>query len=88
MSLLTRTLEDTLASLSGGYIEPVTRIGVTDGTRVKVTSSKGSLITPVRFDATVPVGTAVLDWNLGDPSARSLIDATTAVTEVRVETTS
>ena len=31
---------------------------------------------------------AVLDWNLGDPSPRSLIDATAPVTEIRVETTS
>jgi formate dehydrogenase major subunit len=81
-----------LAGLAGGSslaVNPddLTNIGVTDGAKVKVTSSKGSLVTPVRFDATVPVGTAVLDWNLGDPSARALIDATTAVTEVRVETT-
>jgi predicted molibdopterin-dependent oxidoreductase YjgC len=79
-----------LAGTSSLAVNPddLVRIGVTDGGRVKVTSSKGSLTTPVRFDATVPVGTAVLDWNQGDPSPRGLIDADATVTEVRVETTS
>ena len=78
-----------LAGTSSLSVNPddLERIGVTDGARVKVTSPKGSLTTPVRFDAAVPVGTAVLDWNQGDPSPRTLIDATAAVTEVRVETT-
>jgi NADH-quinone oxidoreductase subunit G len=68
--------------------DDVVRIGITDGDRVKVTSSKGSITTAVTFDATVPTGTVVLDWNLGDPSPRALIDADAPVTEVRVETTS
>ena len=82
-----------LAGLAGGSTlsvnpDDLTRIGISDGTRVKVTSSRGSLVAPATFDATVPAGTVVLHWNLGDPSPRGLIDATAAVTEVRVETTS
>jgi NADH-quinone oxidoreductase subunit G len=79
-----------LAGSSALSVNPddLTRIGIADGTRVKVTSSKGTLTVPATFDATVPPGTAVLHWNLGDPSPRGLIDATAAVTEVRVETTS
>jgi predicted YcjX-like family ATPase len=42
--LLTRTLEDTLASLSGGYIEPVTRIGVTGLSRAGKTVFITSLV--------------------------------------------
>ena len=90
------TLVSEAPSLSGLAEEPslsvnpddLTRIGIADGTRVKVTSSKGSLVAPVTFDTTVPAGTVVLHWNLGDPSPRNLIDASAAVTEVRVETTS
>ena len=63
------------------------RLGVADGDVVKVTSARGSLATPVRPDATVPPGTVVLLWNTGDPSPTALIDASAAVTEVRVETT-
>ncbi|HRA34288.1 MAG TPA: molybdopterin dinucleotide binding domain-containing protein, partial [Acidimicrobiales bacterium] len=75
------------SSLSGNP-DDLTRIGIAEGTRVKVTSSKGSLTVPATFDATVPAGTVVLHWNLGDPSPRALIDASAPVTEVRVETTS
>lgn len=82
-----------LAGLAGSSVlavnpDDLTRIGIADGTRVKVTSSRGSLTVPVTFDTTVPVGTVVLNWNLGDPSPRALIDAQATVTEVRVETTS
>ena len=64
------------------------RLGVAAGDQVKVTSSKGSLTAAVRPEATVPAGTVVLLWNQGDPSPTALIDAASAVTEVRVETTS
>ena len=79
-----------LAGSSSLSVNPddLTRIGIAEGTRVKVTSSKGSLTVPATFDATVPAGTVVLHWNLGDPSPRALIDASAPVTEVRVETTS
>ena len=62
------------------------RLGVGSGTRVKVTSSRGSIQAPVEPDASVPEGTAVLLWNQGDPSPTALVDAETSVTEVRVET--
>ncbi len=63
------------------------RLGVAAGDTVKVTSPKGAITTPVRPDLTVPAGTVVLSWNQGDPSPNVLIDAASAVTEVRVETT-
>lgn len=44
MSLLTRTLEDALASVTGGYIEPVTRIGVTGLSRAGKTVFITSLV--------------------------------------------
>ena len=52
-------------------------------TRYGVAAAAGAHVHP-----TVPAGTVVLHWNLGDPSPRALIDASAPVTEVRVETTS
>ena len=65
----------------------LSRLGVAEGDAVKISSPKGSITTPVEPDASVPEGTITLDWSLGDPSPTTLIDATAAVTEVRVETT-
>ncbi|CAN5912818.1 hypothetical protein BH23ACT2_BH23ACT2_10180 [soil metagenome] len=63
------------------------RLGVASGEEVKVSSSRGAIITPVQPDAAVPAGTVVLSWNQGHPLATTLIDARASVTEVRVETT-
>ena len=62
------------------------RLGVVDGDTVALTSSRGTLTTPITSDLTVPAGTVVLTWNQGDPSPNALIDATAPVTEVRLET--
>jgi NADH-quinone oxidoreductase subunit G len=64
------------------------RLGLSDGGRVRVTSSRSSITTTVTPDASVPRGTAALGWNQGDPSPTDLIDVTQAVTDLRVETTS
>jgi NADH-quinone oxidoreductase subunit G len=62
------------------------RLGVGPDDRVKLSSSRGSLTVTVTPDATVPVGTVTMAVGQGDPSPSTLIDATTAVTEIRVET--
>ena len=62
------------------------RLGAAAGDQVKVSSATGTLTTAVHPDADVPSGTVVLSWNQGDPSARVLIHAGSAVTEVRMET--
>ena len=61
------------------------RIGVADAEVVRVTSARGQLEVPVRTDDTVVPGTAVLAWNLPDFSAATLVDASNAVTDLRVE---
>ncbi len=61
------------------------RIGVADGARVRVTSSRGGLDLVVRADPGVPAGTAGLAWNLPGSAASGLIDATAPVTDLRVE---
>jgi NADH-quinone oxidoreductase subunit G len=61
------------------------RIGVEDGGRVRVTSARGQLDLAVRGDAGIAAGTAVLAWNLPDRAANALVDATSLVTDLRVE---
>jgi anaerobic selenocysteine-containing dehydrogenase len=75
--------------------EPVVRVhpsvlaalGTAHGEAVSVRSSNGALTLPAVGDAGVPVGTAVLPWNLPAAHAADLMDASAPVTEVRVETT-
>jgi predicted molibdopterin-dependent oxidoreductase YjgC len=61
------------------------RIGVADGDTVRVTSAAGQMELPVRTDDGVAPGTASLPWNLPGQEAARLVDASTAVTDLRVE---
>jgi anaerobic selenocysteine-containing dehydrogenase len=62
------------------------RLGVADGTVVKVSSSRGSLTAAAYTDARLPAGAALLHVNQPGIDPGELIDATAAVTEVRLET--
>ena len=62
------------------------RLGLTSGARVRVTSSRTSLVLVAEADLGVPRGTAALSFNQPGQGAADLIDATSAVTDVRVET--
>jgi anaerobic selenocysteine-containing dehydrogenase len=62
------------------------RLGVGAADRVKVSSARGSLTATITPDASVPVGTVTMAIGQGDPAPGVLIDATSAVTEIRVET--
>src|SRR5204863_8088060 len=74
-----------LASAPALRVNPsdLDRLGVTSGGSVRVTSSRTSLELPVAADPAVPRGGARLAWG---GRAADLIDATSAVTDVRVET--
>jgi anaerobic selenocysteine-containing dehydrogenase len=61
-------------------------LGVTTGDRVRVTSSRGSLVLDAAADAGVLRGSAVLAFNTPGNGAAELIDATQPVTDLRVET--
>ena len=81
-----------LAGLAGGSTlranpYDLERLGLSDGGRVRVTSSRSAITTTVTPDDGVPRGTVAISWNLGDPSPNDLIDVTEPVTELRVETT-
>ncbi|MDE0701062.1 MAG: NADH-quinone oxidoreductase subunit NuoG [Acidimicrobiaceae bacterium] len=61
------------------------KIGVQEGTVVRVESARGHLDMPVQVDVGVPVGSAAVPWRTLGADCRPLIDASAAVTDVRVE---
>jgi NADH-quinone oxidoreductase subunit G len=61
------------------------QIGIRVGQQVRVTSPRGSLVTHVVRDHGIPRGSASLSFNHPGPGPGDLIDATQAVTEVRLE---
>ena len=61
------------------------RLGHASGGRVKMVSSRGGLVLQVDADAGVPRGSVALGFNLPGDGAGDLIDATTAVTNVRLD---
>jgi NADH-quinone oxidoreductase subunit G len=62
------------------------RLGVAAGSKVKVTSSRTTLLVDAVPDAGVARGTVALGFNRPGTRAADLIDATEPVTDVRVET--
>jgi anaerobic selenocysteine-containing dehydrogenase len=62
------------------------RIGVDDGTVVRVVAPRATLELPVRTDPRVPEGVALLAVNRDGPGAHDLIDLDAPVTDVRLET--
>ena len=64
------------------------RMGVSTGGRVRVSSSRKSLVLDVAADPHVLRGSAVLAFNAPGEGAADLIDATQPVTDLRVETVS
>ena len=62
------------------------RIGVADGTRVRVTSARSTVELPLIADRATPQGTAFLATNRVGPGASELVDPNEPVTDLRVET--
>jgi anaerobic selenocysteine-containing dehydrogenase len=62
------------------------RLGVASGDRVKVTSSRASLVLEATARADVPKGIAALVFDQADGVAAKLLDPGATVTDVRVET--
>jgi predicted molibdopterin-dependent oxidoreductase YjgC len=61
------------------------RLGIERGGQVKVTSARGSQTMTLEPDASVPVGVCRLDFTGDGEGAALLIDASAAVTDLRVE---
>ncbi len=88
-ALVTRS--PSLAALAAGpclRVNPADlgRMGVTTGDRVRVSSSRRSLVLDVAADPHVLRGSAVLVFNAPGEGAAELIDASQTVTDLRVET--
>jgi NADH-quinone oxidoreductase subunit G len=62
------------------------RLGVDDGDEVRVSSAKGELIAEIRVDDGVTRGTAAMVFRQPELDVAELIDATSPVTDIRVET--
>ena len=62
------------------------RLGVPSGAPVRISSARGAITLAAVADPGLPRGSASVVFNLAGPGAADLIDATAAVTEVRVET--
>jgi predicted molibdopterin-dependent oxidoreductase YjgC len=62
------------------------RLGVRSGGQVRVISPRSSMVLDVLADTGVPRGSASLIFNLAGPGVADLIDATSPVTDVRIET--
>ncbi|MGD9797632.1 MAG: molybdopterin oxidoreductase family protein, partial [Acidimicrobiia bacterium] len=62
------------------------RMGVGDGDQVRVSSARTALTLTARASDRVPRGTTFLAFAQAGPGAADLVDAATAVTDVRVET--
>ncbi len=80
-----------LAALAGGPClranpADLGRLGVKTGDRVRVSSSRTSLVLDVAADAGVLRGSAVLAFNTPGQGAAELIDITQPVTDLRIET--
>ena len=85
-----RRLDDDRAGLAAAVqvrLNPADfdKLGVDAGAIVKVVSGKGELMAPVAVDAGVPAGSAAIPANAPDANANQLIDASTSVTDIRVE---
>jgi NADH-quinone oxidoreductase subunit G len=61
------------------------RLGVTNGTEVKIAAGHGSIVLPVRAARGIAPGTAVVPFT-ADGNIAALIDASAPVTDLRVET--
>ncbi|MEQ8843123.1 MAG: NADH-quinone oxidoreductase subunit NuoG [Acidimicrobiales bacterium] len=61
------------------------KLGIDQGTVVKLESSRGHLLAPVAVDPGVPAGSAAIPFSVDGWAANALIDSGAAVTDVRVE---
>jgi anaerobic selenocysteine-containing dehydrogenase len=86
------TASPSLANLAGGNAKLLVnrrdreRIGVDDGTRVRVISPRATLDLPMHTDPSTPEGVGFVAINRAGPGAPELIDVSANVTDVRVET--
>jgi anaerobic selenocysteine-containing dehydrogenase len=65
--------------------EDLERLGIADGEKVRAIGPRGKLWVEVIADPQAAPGTAHLLWNQTGPDPGDLIDATTSVTDLKLE---
>lgn len=76
-----------LAVEAGAHVHPVEldKVGVADGTEVKLVGRRGTVVLPLRADSSVPRGTVWSPFNAGGPDVSTLVGAADAVCDIRIE---
>ncbi len=76
-----------LAVGAAAHVHPLDldRVGVADGTEVKIIGARGSVVLPLVADETVQRGTLWAPFNQDGPDITDLVDAGASVTDVRIE---
>src|SRR4029079_5241836 len=76
-----------LAGAAGAHIHPLDldRVGVAEGTDVKLVGVRGSIVLPLVADDAVQRGTIWAPFNQDGADITDLVDAGAAVTDVRIE---
>ncbi|MDG2111427.1 MAG: NADH-quinone oxidoreductase subunit NuoG [Actinomycetota bacterium] len=80
---LAQLAEDAVLAMNPTDLE---RLGVAEGDRVNVTSTRTTVVLQVLGDEGVPRGVVTMPYNQPNLAAGALIDSSTMVTDVRVET--
>jgi NADH-quinone oxidoreductase subunit G len=76
-----------LAARSAARVHPLDldRIGVGDGTEVRIVAPKGTVVVPIAGDAAVPRGSLLVPFNVAGAPIADILDVTAAAIDVRVE---
>jgi NADH-quinone oxidoreductase subunit G len=72
---------------AGAHLHPLDldRVGEPEGADVKLVSARGTVVLPLVADSTVQRGTIWAPFNQAGADITELVDATTPVTDVRIE---
>jgi NADH-quinone oxidoreductase subunit G len=76
-----------LAPPSTAHIHPLDlgRLGIAEGSDVRITAPKGTLVLPLVADAAVPRGALRVPFNVPGTDIADIVDVTAPATDVRVE---
>jgi NADH-quinone oxidoreductase subunit G len=76
-----------LAIGAGAHVHPLDldRVGVAEGSEVKLVGARGSVVLPLIADESVERGTIWAPFNQAGADITDLVDATASVTDVRIE---
>ncbi len=76
-----------LAGASAAHVNPLdlAALGITEGTDVQVSGTRGTVVLPIAADVAVPRGSLRVPFNVAGASIADIVDARGAANDVRVE---